>query len=208
MVQFFSRNFKTHSTARYCSYFLFFAFSISIHSFRNECERVCVSVLVRVQSMESIDFRMKLLFDNADKQIKKKFLALYFPQKQTTHIFAHFDDGFLYAQQISYYNFFVYFMCSMLLMLFVCYVFISVFIMIFLRIFDARVSLLYSNIRNILANKLSIQKLSSIFFSPMLVCSIFLYASNSIINAPIFLDQISYIHTRTLDIFSHFKFFA
>lgn len=36
---------------------------------------MCVNVLVRVHSMESIDFRMKLLFGNADKQIKF-FLSL------------------------------------------------------------------------------------------------------------------------------------
>lgn len=143
-------------------------------------------------------------------QIKNVSL-FYHPRKQTTfshismmdfctlrkfHITAFFVDG-----------------CAMFMALFVCYVFISLFIMIFLlRIFDARVSLLYSNIRNTQANKLSIRWHSSLFSSTVGLFSVFVFVvdffwtSNSIINAPIFSDQIS--HIRTHNIFSHFGIFT
>lgn len=53
-----------------------------------------------VYSRESIDFHIKLLFGNADKQIK------FYPGPAYIRTFVICSDGFPHTQQISYYTFF------------------------------------------------------------------------------------------------------
>lgn len=157
MVQFL-RYFKAHSNARHCSLFYSLLFQFRFVRFEmntSVCESVCIRWKVLI-------FAWNCYLATQTNKSNKKCVAFYRPPK-TNYIFAHCDDGFLYTQQISYYNFLRASVCECVCVcdvhdvICVLCVYLTIYHEFLLRIFDARVSLLYSNIRNTQANKLSIR---------------------------------------------------
>lgn len=172
----FCRCFKAHSIIQCCSLFYSLLFQFRYIRFEKNMS-MCVNVLVRVHSMESIDFRMKLLFGNADKQIKFFFVAHHvsLPLKNKLHFRTFSMMGFCILSKFHITTFLcVCVHCSMFMMLFVCYVFISLFIMIFLCGYLMHVFRCFARIFVIYRQTNCRSNSTANFFSALLLCSIFL----------------------------------